>query len=48
MAVGTATAKVRKEKMAPASADWLETNRWWPQTRKPMKAMATDETAMGL
>ena len=45
---GMATRNVRNEKIAPASCDWPLTNMWWPQTRKPTIAMATDENAIAL
>ena len=30
----------------PAYTDWLLTNKWWPQTRKPKTAMAMLEKAI--
>jgi hypothetical protein len=47
-AEGIATRNVRNEKIAPASVDWPLTKRWWPQTRNPMTAIATDENAIAL
>jgi len=44
--VGTATKKVRNEKMTPAVLDMPLTNMWCPHTRKPIKAMARDEDAI--
>ena len=48
MAVGMATTKVRKEKIMEASSACPDTNMWWPQTRKLMIAMATDDRAIAL
>ena len=47
-AVGTATKKVRNEKIAFASGDIPEVNMWCPHTRNPMKAIASDEYAIAL
>src|ERR1700759_4668242 len=40
IAVGMAIKNVMALKMVPASTDWPLTNMWWPQTKKPKKAMA--------
>ena len=42
---GTATAMTRNEKTALAYMDWPDTNMWWPQTRKPITAIAIEEQA---
>ena len=36
-----ATTNVSALKIVAASGDWPATNMWWPQTRKPTRAMAT-------
>jgi len=46
MAEGIETSRVRKLKIRLAHSDWPETNMWWPQTRKPMTAMAMELIAM--
>ena len=45
MADGMATTKLRIEKISPAYTDWPATKMWWPHTRKPMIAIASDEKA---
>src|SRR5215471_3267334 len=42
---GIATKKLRIENTIPAYVDCPATNRWWPQTRKPMIAIARLENA---
>jgi len=42
IAEGTATKKVRKLKIVLASPDCPLVNMWWPQTRKPITAMAIE------
>ena len=48
MAEGTATSIDSSEKTKPAYMDWPLTNMWWPQTTKPMAAMATEDAAMAV
>jgi DNA-directed RNA polymerase len=40
IADGIDTLNVSRLKITVASADWPLTNMWWPQTRKPSRAMA--------
>ncbi len=44
--VGIPTKKVRNEKTVVATADCPEVNMWCPQTRKPMNAIAKEESAI--
>ncbi len=45
---GMATSMVMALKMAFTGPDWPLGNMWWPQTRKPMTAMAMLLAAMNL
>ena len=40
IAEGMATSIVRALKITLAGPDWPLGNMWWPQTRKPIRAMA--------
>src|SRR4029453_16484200 len=43
---GIATSMLRNENTMLAYTDWLLTNMWWPQTKKPRTAMAMLEKAI--
>src|SRR3954467_8302452 len=48
MADGTPMMNDRTEKTVPAYTLWPDTNRWWPQTRNPTRAMARLANAMAV
>ena len=48
MAVNTPTSIEMTPNTPASNVDWPETNRWWPQAKKPTNAMPTDEYAIAL
>ena len=46
IADGTATMKLKKENTRAEKTLSPATNMWWPQTRKPITAIATDDQAI--
>ena len=43
MAVNTPTSIERMPNDAASKVDWPDTNMWWPQAKKPTKAMPSEE-----
>jgi hypothetical protein len=48
IAEGIATKNDRNEKISAEYIEMPATNRWWAHTRKPMKAIASEENATNL
>ena len=43
MAVNTPTSMEMTAKAPASKDDWPDTNMWWPQAKKPTKAIPSDE-----